>query len=284
MIKEWIAQYKPDNTDDTLFALREIMQMVTLAGLSRTGFFENAAFYGGTALRMFHGLDRFSEDMDFSLIKADPDFSFEPYFEPILTEFKAIGMMVSIREKQKRQPTNVESAFLKSETEWKELVLEQIVRQAGIKPTNRTVTIKLEADRIPSPGFSTEEKLLVRPFSFYVRCFDLPSLFAGKMHALLFRKWQNRVKGRDWYDLEFYIRKGVGLNLHHFALRAKDSGDWHKDSITEEELMALLLAKIKTVSYASVREDVERFIRDQGVLALWGEKYFTDLAQQLKFQ
>ncbi|MDJ1505260.1 nucleotidyl transferase AbiEii/AbiGii toxin family protein [Xanthocytophaga agilis] len=284
MIKEWIAQYKPQDTEQTLSALREIMQEVTLAGLSRTDFFEKAAFYGGTALRIFYGLDRFSEDMDFSLLQANPDFSFEPYFQAIITEFQAIGMRVSIREKDKKQQTTVESAFLKTETIWKELVLEEIVKQAGLKPTNRTVTIKIEADRQPPLGFSTEEKLLVKPFSFYVKCFDLPSLFAGKMHALLFRKWQNRVKGRDWYDLEWYIKKGVPLDLRHFALRAKDTGDWETDTITQEQVLALLQAKITSVSYASIREDIVRFIKDESVLTIWGEKYFSDLIQRLKFQ
>jgi predicted nucleotidyltransferase component of viral defense system len=283
MIKEWIGEYKPQSSEDTLSALRQIMQQVTLAGLSRTDFFENAAFYGGTALRIFHGLDRFSEDMDFSLLRADDGFSFEPYFDAIITEFEAIGMRVSIREKPKKHQSPVESAFLKSQTELRQLVLEEIVKQAGIKPTNRTVTIKLEADRQPPVGFATEEKLLLRPFSFYVKCFDLPSLFAGKMHALLFRKWQNRVKGRDWYDLQFYIRQGVPLNLRHFALRAYDSGDWPAESITKEQLLALLQAKIKSVSYAAIREDVVRFIPDESVIRIWGEKYFTDLAERLKF-
>jgi len=284
MIKEWIAEYKPQDTEETLAALREIMQEVALAGLSRTDFFEKAAFYGGTALRIFYGLDRFSEDLDFSLLVPDADFSFEPYFEAITTEFKAIGMTVSIREKEKKHQTNTESAFLKSETLWKELVLEEIVKQAGIKPSNRTVTIKIEADRQPPQGFSTEEKLLVRPFSFYVKCFDLPSLFAGKMHALLFRKWQNRVKGRDWYDLEWYIKKGIPLDLHHFALRAKDTGDWDKDSITQEEVLALLKEKVNSVSYDSIREDIIKFIKDDSVLNIWGDKYFNDLIQKLKFQ
>lgn len=164
MIKEWIGEYEPKNSEDVLSALREIMQEVALAGLSRTNFFEKAAFYGGTALRIFYGLDRFSEDLDFSLLKADPDFSLEPYFDAIVAEFESVGMKVSIREKNKKEKTNIDSAFLKSETEWKELVLEDIVKQAGIKPTNRGMKIKIEVDRQPPPGFATEMKLLTRPF------------------------------------------------------------------------------------------------------------------------
>ena len=196
MIKEWIAEYKPKNEDEILDALREIMQEITLAALSRTDFFEKAAFYGGTALRIFYGLDRFSEDLDFSLLKADEGFTLEPYFSAILTEFEALGIKVRINEKEKAKRSSIESAFLKTETIWKELVLEDILKQTGVK-SNKPIKIKIEVDRNPPLGFQTEEKLLIRPFSFYVRCFKLPSLFAGKLHALLYRKWNNRVKGRD---------------------------------------------------------------------------------------
>lgn len=284
MIKEWIAEYEPKNTDDVLSALREIMQEVALAGLSRTDFFEKAAFYGGTALRIFYGLDRFSEDLDFSLLKVDPDFSLEPYFDAILTEFESTGMRVSIREKEKKERTNIDSSFLKSETEWKELILEDIVKQAGIKPTNRTIKIKIEVDRQPPLGFNTELKLLTRPFSFYVKCFDKPSLFAGKMHALLFRKWKNRVKGRDWYDLEWYIKKGIPLDLKHFTARASNTSDWTKDQITVDDVHSLLSAKFKAVSFDNVREDIVPFIKNAEQLNIWSEKYFSDLGEKLKFQ
>jgi predicted nucleotidyltransferase component of viral defense system len=284
MIKDWIREYDPKDTEDVLSALREIMQEVALAGLSRTNFFEKAAFYGGTALRIFYGLDRFSEDLDFSLLEPDPDFSLEPYFGAIVDEFESIGMKVSIREKEKKEKTNIDSAFLKSETLWKELVLEDIVKQAGIKPTNRTIKIKIEVDRQPPLGFTTEMKLLTRPFSFYVKCFDKPSLFAGKMHALLFRKWQNRVKGRDWYDLEWYIRKGIPLDLHHFMLRAKDTGNWDKDTMTAEDVLGLLKEKFKTVNFESVKEDVLPFIKDDTALNIWSEQYFNDLIEKMKFQ
>ena len=282
MMKEWIAEYKPQNEEETLSALREIMQEISLAGLSRTDFFEKAAFYGGTALRIFYGLDRFSEDLDFSLLEPNPDFSLEPYFSAIVTEFEAVGMTVSIREKDKKIQSSVESAFLKSETIWKELILEDIVKQAGIK-SNKSIKIKIEVDRNPPLGFTTEEKLLLRPFSFYVKCFTLPSLFAGKMHALLFRKWKNRVKGRDWYDMEWYIRKGVPLDINHFLQRAKDTGNWQSKTITQEELLNLLNQKIDSVSFNSVREDVVRFIKDGEKLKIWSANYFKDLAERMKF-
>ncbi|WDF55766.1 nucleotidyl transferase AbiEii/AbiGii toxin family protein [Mucilaginibacter sp. KACC 22063] len=281
MIKEWIEEYKPTNQQDANDALREVMQEIALAGLSRAGFFEKAAFYGGTALRIFYGLDRFSEDLDFSLLAADPQFSLGKYQDAIISEFSSLGMQVAIREKQKTNLTNIDSAFLKSETIWKELVLENIIPQSGLNQV-ANITIKIEVDREPPLGFDTEEKLLLRPASFYVKCLTLPNLFAGKMHALLFRKWGKNVKGRDWYDMEWYIRKGIPLNLSHFVIRAKDSGDWDKDEITEAEFRELLKQKIDAVKMDYVINDIRRFIKDPKVLDIWSPQYFHDLVSKLK--
>ena len=283
MMKQWIAEYNPQNEEETLAAMREIMQEIALAALSRTDFFDKAAFYGGTALRIFYGLDRFSEDLDFSLLAPNPDFSLTPYFSKIVEEFQSLGMNVSIREKDKRIKTQVESAFLKSETIWQELVLEDLVKQHGIS-SNKTIKIKIEIDRLPPLGFATEEKLLIRPFSFYVNCFAMPSLFAGKLHALLFRKWKSRVKGRDWFDMEWYIRKGVPLNMHHFLQRAKETNDWTEEQISQEQIIQLLITKIESVSLESVKEDVVRFIADDQKLAIWSENYFKHLIQKMKFE
>lgn len=281
MIKEWLASYNPVNKDDAAQALREIMQEVALAGLYRKGFFEKAAFYGDTALRIFYGLDRFSEDLDFSLLEVDPDFSITTYLPAIVDEFEALGMHVSIKEKQKTVKTTIDSAFLKSETIWRELVLEGVVSQQGLGQT-ASIKIKLEVDTMPPLGFVTEEKLLLKPFSFYVKCFSISDLFAGKMHALLFRKWKDNVKGRDWHDMEWYIRKGVPLNLKHFALRAKDSGDWDRESISETEFRELLNAKIDEVNFSRIKDDIRRFIPDASVLSIWSPQYFHDLASKLK--
>jgi len=283
MIKEWIEEYNPKNEEEILAALREIMQEVALAGLSRTNFFEKAAFYGGTALRIFYGLDRFSEDLDFSLIESNSDFSLEPYFPSILSEFESLGIHVSIKEKEKSNESSVDSAFLKAETIWKEIILEDLIKQTGVR-SNKTIKIKIEVDRKPPLQFSTEEKLLIRPFSFYVKCFSRPSLFAGKMHALLYRKWKGRVKGRDWYDLEWYIKKGIPLDVEHFLNRAKDTGDWKEHSITPEQIMHLLKDKIKEISIDNVKEDVERFIKDDKTLKIWSIDYFNDLVDKLKFE
>jgi predicted nucleotidyltransferase component of viral defense system len=283
MIKEWIAEYNPQNEGETLAAMREIMQEIALAALSRTDFFKKAAFYGGTALRIFHGLDRYSEDLDFSLLEKDPGFSLIPYFSTITDEFEALGIRVSIREKDKRTKTQIDSAFLKSETLWQELVLEDIVKQQGIS-SNKSIKIKIEIDRVPPSGFETEEKLLIKPFSFYVNCFNLPSLFAGKLHALLFRKWKNRVKGRDWYDMEWYIRKGVPLNISHFLYRATETNDWQEVSISKEQILELLKNKINSVSFEAIKDDVRKFLRNDEQLKIWNVDYFNDLIDKMGFE
>lgn len=283
MIKEWIEEYNPKNEEETLAAMREIMQEIALAALSRTDFFKKVAFYGGTALRIFHGLDRYSEDLDFSLLEADSEFSLAPYFSVIKEEFESLGIRVSLREKEKHIRTQIESAFLKTETIWQELVVEEIVKQHGIS-SNKSVKIKIEIDRMPPLGFQTEEKLLIRPFSFYVNCFSLPSLFAGKLHALLFRKWKKRVKGRDWYDVEWYIRKGIPLNIKHFLNRAIETKDWKESTINQDDILHLLKEKINSISINAIKDDVRRFIPNDDRLKIWSETYFEDLIQCIKFE
>jgi predicted nucleotidyltransferase component of viral defense system len=281
MIKEWIEEFDPQNEEEIVSALREIMQEITLAALSRTDFFEKAAFYGGTALRIFYGLDRYSEDLDFSLLKPDSNFSIQRYFKAIRDEFKSLGLTVRIQEKRKTSQAGIDSAFLKAETIWQEIVLEDIIKETGVR-SNKTLKIKMEVDRQPPLHFQTEERLLIRPFSFYVKCFSKSSLFAGKMHALLFRKWKNRVKGRDWYDLEWYIKKGVPLDVNHFLARAKDTKDWQEDDISKEQILELLDKKIESVSFRSIREDVVRFIKNDEVLHIWSQQYFKDLTSKMK--
>ena len=281
MMKQWLASYEPKTAQATEAALREIMQEVALAGLYRANFFKEAAFYGGTALRVFYGLDRFSEDLDFSLLRKNAAFEISHYFEAIVAEFDALGMQVSIRQKEKAAVTQVDSAFLKADTLWSELIFESahLPLQLRDKPM---VKIKLEIDTQPPLGFATEQRLLTKPFSFYVNCLTLPDLFAGKMHALLYRKWGNRVKGRDWYDLEWYVRRGTPLNLAHLQLRAFESGDRPNVELSKAQLVELLLQKIELVNFDQAKADIARFIPDSKRLSLWSPTYFRDLVQHLK--
>lgn len=271
VIEQMLARYPQQTSDDLAHAWREVMQEIALAGLNRGGFFQHAAFYGGTCLRIFHGLPRFSEDLDFSLLSSKPDFSLLPYFNALRDEFAALGVQVDITEKEKTADTAIASAFLKPQTAVYD------VRVAGQK----ALKIKFEVDTDPPQGFATEDVLLLQPYSCYVRCFTLPELFAGKMHAALFRRWKSRVKGRDWYDVEWYVRKGVRLNLTHLAERARQSGDWVGDEMTPTIFHDLLRLKIQSLDVRSAKADVIRFIRDDHALAIWSTDYFHQLAKRI---
>ena len=251
-------------------ALYEVMQQVVLAGLARGGFFKEAAFYGGTCLRIFHGLKRYSEDMDFSLLQKNPDFKLENYFQSIIDEARVVGREVSITRKEKKNFGKVESAFLKDNTDVYNLAFQ----------TEKTLKIKIEVDTLPPLEFQTEQKLLVQPTSFMTRCFTLPDLYAGKMHALVFRQWKNRIKGRDWYDFEWYIRNGVPLDFKHLQIRAKE---FNGIDLTIEEFQNLLRERLSSGDIQSVKADVEPFIINKQELDIWSNDYFLQLADRIRF-
>jgi predicted nucleotidyltransferase component of viral defense system len=271
VVEQMLAKY-PRNTDAELtHALREVMQEIALAGLYRGGFFEKTAFYGGTCLRILYGLPRYSEDLDFSLLQPDPSFSFEPYLQKLQIEFASLGFEVEVSEKIKTAESDIASAFLKKTASQYDL---QIKGQKVLK-------IKVEVDTDPPLGFATEQKLLLQPFSFYVNCFTLPDLFAGKVHALLFRKWKNRVKGRDWYDFEWYVRRSTPLNLKHLAIRARQSGHLKTDSLSKDEMLTRLNERINTLDIDSARSDVERFLHSPAEIEIWSKDYFRQLAEKV---
>ena len=159
IFKQMLSRYEITTKNDERNAIHEIMQQTTLAGLYRAGFFDKAAFYGGTCLRIFHGLNRFSEDMDFSLLKKDEEFFIEKYFDSIINEFKALGRTVDIYKKEKTAKSHVESAFLKDNTDVYNIQFQ----------TEPSIRIKLEVDTDPPLNFQTEHKLLLLPFSFMTR-------------------------------------------------------------------------------------------------------------------
>jgi len=251
-------------------ATYEVMQEITLAGLYRSGFFDKAAFYGGTCLRIFHELPRFSEDMDFSLIRIDEKFNLESYFPSIIEEFKATGRDVIITRKEKKKETKIESAFLKDDT---------AIYDVKFK-TDKDIKIKLEVDVNPPLGFTTEQKLSLMPFSFMTRCFTLPDLYAGKMHALLFRSWKNRVKGRDWYDFEWYVRHNVPLNFTHLQIRTKEFNDM---DIDKEAFTSMLKDRLASTDINMVKRDVLPFVQNPKELDIWSNDYFSQLADMIKY-
>ena len=281
MLEAMLQRYKLDNSTDFYNALREILQEIALAGLYRGGFFEKAAFYGGTCLRIFYKLDRFSEDLDFTLLAPDGNFCLSPYFQAIKMEFESLGVSVAITQKKRISASAIESAFLKRSTEIHVLSLETRTQlKAGA--VKQQINIKFEVDTNPPSGFATEERLLLQPFSFYVKCYVVEDLFAGKMHALLFRSWKQRVKGRDWYDFEWYVRNGFNLNLDHLNTRAIESGDIGKEmKLTKEVLLEMLRNKITTLDVEMVKVDIRRFIKDVSVLNIWSQDYFLKLSKMV---
>ena len=252
-------------------AIFEVNQQIILAGLSHGGFFDVAAFYGGTCLRIFQGLQRFSEDMDFSLLTVNGDFDFTQYFQPIIDEFAMVGRTVEITKKDKKNFGKVESAFLKDNTEVYDVTFQ----------TEKSIKIKIEVDTCPPLKFKTEQKLLLLPESFMVRCFTLSNLFAGKMHALVYRSRKNRVKGRDWYDFEWYIRHNTPLDFEHLKERALQLNG---EDITKESFFEKLKERLSTADINQVKADVLPFVRNPKELDIWSNDYFLQLADMLKFE
>lgn len=270
LFESMLSPYEIQTSDDRRNAIYEVMQKVVLCGLSRGGFFKEAAFYGGTCLRIFHGLNRFSEDMDFSLLRKNPDFTLETYFPAIIEECKMLGREVTITRKDKSRYSKVESAFLKDNTDVYNIAFQ----------TDRSLKIKIEVDTQPPLEFDTEQRLLLQPHSFMTRCFSLPDLFAGKMHALVYRQWKSRIKGRDWYDFEWYVRNRVPLDFRHLQMRTKE---FNGIELTQESFLEALCSKLSAADIEQVKQDVLPFLRNPQDLDIWSNDYFLQLAAMIRF-
>ena len=265
-----LSQHDLSTADNRRNATYEVMQQVVLSGLYRGGFFREAAFYGGTCLRIFHQLGRYSEDMDFSLLEPNVDFRFEDFFPAIIEEARLLGREIVITKKEKSNFGTVESAFLKDNTDVYNLAFQ----------TEKSMKIKIEVDTNPPLGFATEQRLLLLPFSFQTRCFTLPCLYAGKMHALVFRAWKHRVKGRDWYDFEWYVRHRIPLDFRHLQCRARD---FNGIDLTRESFREKLRERLATTDIEMVKQDVAPFVIDPRPLDIWSSDYFLQLADMMVF-
>ena len=272
IFEEMVADLNPQTSIDKINAQHEVMQQIALSGLQRGGFFEHAAFYGGTCLRIFHGLGRFSEDLDFTLTEKNFNVHLEDYFSSIIEAFKLTGREVEIKKKEKKSFGKVESAFLKDNTDVYDIAFR----------TEKSIRVKIELDTDPPLDFETEQKLLLKPFSFMVRCVTLPDLFAGKIHALVYRNWQTRVKGRDWYDFEWYVANKIPLDFNHLQMRIKE---FNGLDITKEEFLDSLKERLASTDMSMVKQDVLRFLRtDPHMLDIWSNDYFLQLADMIVYQ
>ena len=283
VIESMLAKYECKNVADYRNALKEIVQEVALCGLARGGFFDKAAFYGGTALRIFYGLDRFSEDMDFSLCKEDDNFKLSRYFGILEEELHSVGLEMSVESKAKTQTTSVQSAFLKGNT------LRHLLKVVPAKntplqvPNNEVLKIKFEMDTNPPELANYETKYRLLPSPFAVKLYDKPSLFAGKLHALLCRNWKKRVKGRDFYDFLWYVSNDTAVNLPHLQKRMEQTGHWGvKESLTAAKLKDLLKKRFRSVNFDDAKRDVQAFIANSSKLNLWSADFFCAITDEWK--
>lgn len=281
IIQQMISKYNSNTLEERKNSIKEVLQEVILCGLSRANFFDYAAFYGGTALRIFHHLDRFSEDLDFSLISKNSAFSLENYFPILKKELESLGLAFTIEEKVKSIDSNIKSAFLKSNT--KELYLSIYEDKVNAEKIvfNELIKIKFEVDVNPPMHANFEYKYGLLPSPYQVRLYDLPSLFAGKLHAIICRTWKDRVKGRDLYDFVFFMQRDTKVNLKHLNARLIDSSFTHEEK-SLEEIKEILINKFNVISFDEARKDVEAFIKDKSVLNFYDKDFFISLVDKLK--
>lgn len=282
-VRQMLAAYEIKSEGDSLRSLREVIQEIALLGLWRSKFFEKAAFYGGTALRVLYGLDRFSEDLDFSLLEKRKDFNLAEYSEALKRELASFGFAVEIENRPKATAAAIQSAFLKAEARAQMITVEVDKSLVQKVPRNQGLKIKLEIDVDPPLGFATEVRFLLKPFPFSVKTFSLPDLFAGKMHAVLYRGWKSRIKGRDWYDLVWFAAYHPELHLAHLEQRMRQTGHWQGATpMTAEDLRGVLTGRIDKVDINRIRSEVEPFVKDAAALAIWSKEFFLDVASRIK--
>ena len=281
ILEQMIERYHPKNNEEKRNVIKEVMQEIVLCGLSRAGFFNESAFYGGTALRIFYGLDRFSEDLDFSLLAKNKDFDLVKYFPILKDTVQSFGLNVNLELKNKTRDSNVQSPFLKGDTIEHFLLFYPNELVQGINK-NEKVKIKFEIDIMP-PGLATyETKFRLLPTPYSVRLYDEASLFSGKIHAIICRSWKSRVEGRDLYDYVFYLSRNTKFNLPHLREKLIDSEYISTDTeITCDSVKETLINRFNEIDYTAAKEDVVPFIKDSSVLNLWSKEFFISITSGL---
>ena len=282
VMAEMLKKYRAEGLTNKKNAVKEIMQEIVLCGLSRAGFFQKTAFYGGTALRIFYGLDRFSEDLDFSLMEPDADFELAAYFPTLRKEIASYGLNVEITEKEKTKDSAIRSAFLKGNTKEHMLLFYASDAASGIAGSE-TIKIKFEVDTNPPTGATFEHRYQLLPAPYEVTLYDMPSLFAGKAHAVICRAWKSRVKGRDLYDYVFYLSRSAALNTEHLKARLVQSGVWDADApFSIDDAKRLLCERFDQIDYAQAKQDVLPFVKDTAALDLWSAEFFKQITEKLQ--
>lgn len=268
VILERLRNYSATTDQQLVNAAKEILQELALLGLSRSGFFKQAAFHGGTALRIFYGLQRFSEELDFALIVPDPAYDITKLLKPLELELETWGLEVELVNRSKLSNA-VQKAFLKVSSLGVEL------RLVSALPASQKFNVKIELDTNPPLGALCQNRLCEYPVDFYVVCHDEPTLFSGKIHALLCREY---IKGRDWFDLLFYLTRKTRFNLPYLINALLQTGPY-ADQLREREIslewvILELIAKINTVDFEAIKVDVQPFVVDPKTLEIWSRDFF----------
>ena len=283
VLEQMLSRYQINNIDDKKNAIKEIVQEIVLCGLSRGGFFNDAAFYGGTALRIFYGLDRFSEDLDFSLTTQNPNFDLTKYFSYVEDETRSLGLSFEVKSKEKTKETNVKSAFLKGNTKQHILIFYENSNDINFVNKDELIKIKFEVDINPPSGATYETKFGLLPAPYQVKLYDMGSLFAGKIHACLCRNWKTRVKGRDFYDYVFFLSMGAKVNLENLKAKLVQSKFIDEDyDLTIDNLKHLLNQRFDNMDFNQAKEDVLPFIKDNSKLDLWSKEFFKEITKKLQ--
>ena len=277
VLEQMLSRYSDSSNLVKKYAIKEIIQEMVLCGLSRGGFFTEASFYGGTALRIFYGLDRFSEDLDFSLKTPNHDFDLFRYFSYVERELNSYGLQVEITEKKKTTKSQIKSAFIKGDS--KQHILTFYGSSEADKITaGEKIKIKMEVDTDPPEFANFEHKFRLLPSPYELSLYDAPSLFAGKIHAVLCRAWKDRVKGRDLYDYVFYLARSTPINLNHLRARLTQTGFIKLDDrFTPNDLQEALHQKFRKIDFKQAAEDVLPFINDPSSVQLWSKEFFAQI-------
>ncbi len=283
-IRLMLQRYKCTTASDYESALKEIIQEIALLGLWRAKFFEHAAFYGGSALRILYGLNRFSEDLDFSLVKEKESFSLSRYHTAVKAELLAFGFEARVTSISKTQLTPIESAFIKADT------LSHLIN-VGVPDSvhklvqkNKVMAIKFEIDTKPSLGFEIENRSLLQPIPFNINTYSAPDLFAGKMHCVLCRAWKTRVKGRDWYDMVWFVAQGIPLRLKFLQSKLILSKVLSQgEELSVEALKKIYQRRVEALDVERAQDDVRPFLQDPDSTKIWSHEFFTDLFFKIRW-
>ena len=282
-IEEIVDKYNPKTIEELKAALREVLQSIVLIGLSRGGFFNKASFYGGTALRIFYGLNRYSEDLDFTLKEKDKNFNLEPYLKYVKEVALSYGLELEVTTKIKQVDMPIESAFAKLNTYQTFINLKFDTNMSNRLHKDEVIKVKFEVDCNPALGFKTESRWVDLPEFASISVLDESSLFAGKLHAILCRTYKNNVKGRDYYDFLFYISKRVSPNLEYLKNKLIDTGKINEDDdFNIEILKEMLLEKFNSIDFNQVKIDASKFLFKNENLSFYSKELFIDMLNRLK--